>query len=195
MSVRSTSFQFSVYITFMHLADAFYPKRLTGYTFFCQYVCSLGIEPTTFALLTQCSNHWATGTQSSLQLVMDMTMFSIGSARNRLKHDFMSSMRDCGIFCQPWCHLMTFSVDNLPFFSVGDDDQDKFPSFDQNVTSTSAGPSKSEDCSSSVVARFSACSVMFFLFQYILQCIFTVRFIFSCLFLYSRYYSRYSLDQ
>ncbi len=37
----------------------FYPKWLTvhsGYTFlFCQYVCSLGIEPTTFALLTQCS--------------------------------------------------------------------------------------------------------------------------------------------
>ncbi len=27
-----------------------------------QYMCSLGIEPTTFALLTQCSNHWATGT-------------------------------------------------------------------------------------------------------------------------------------
>ncbi len=25
-------------------------------------MCSLGIEPTTFALLTQCSNHWATGT-------------------------------------------------------------------------------------------------------------------------------------
>ncbi len=43
----------------------FYPKRLTvhsGYTCFCQYMCSLGIEPTTFALLTQCSNHWATGT-------------------------------------------------------------------------------------------------------------------------------------
>ncbi len=44
----------------------FYPKRLTlltvhsGYTFFGQYMCSLGIEPT-FALLTQCSNHWATG--------------------------------------------------------------------------------------------------------------------------------------
>ncbi len=36
----------------------FYPKRLTvhsGYTFYCQYMCSLGIEPTTFALLTQCS--------------------------------------------------------------------------------------------------------------------------------------------
>ncbi len=25
------------------------------YIFFCQYMCSLGIEPTTFALLTQCS--------------------------------------------------------------------------------------------------------------------------------------------
>ncbi len=35
-----------------------YPKWLTvhsGYTFFSQYMCSLGIEPTTFALLTQCS--------------------------------------------------------------------------------------------------------------------------------------------
>ncbi len=53
------------YITFT-FSRRFYPKRLTvhsGYTFFiCQYVCSLGIEPTTFALLTQCSNHWATGT-------------------------------------------------------------------------------------------------------------------------------------
>ncbi len=30
-----------------------YPKRLIH--FFCPYMCSLGIEPTTFALLTQCS--------------------------------------------------------------------------------------------------------------------------------------------
>ncbi len=38
----------------------FYPKRLSvhsGNTFFSQYMCSLGIKPTTFALLTQCSNH------------------------------------------------------------------------------------------------------------------------------------------
>ncbi len=42
----------------MHLADAFIQSDLqlhSGYNFFCQYVCSLGIEPTTFALLTQCS--------------------------------------------------------------------------------------------------------------------------------------------
>ncbi len=41
--------------TFMHLADAFIQSDLqyhSGFTFFCQYVCSLGIEPTTFALLT-----------------------------------------------------------------------------------------------------------------------------------------------
>ncbi len=41
----------------MHLADAFIQSRLY---FFCQYVCSLGIEPTIF-----CANamlyHWATG--------------------------------------------------------------------------------------------------------------------------------------
>ncbi len=42
-----------------YLADTFIQSNLqcySGYTFFfCQYVCSLGIEPTTFALLTQCS--------------------------------------------------------------------------------------------------------------------------------------------
>ncbi len=40
----------------MHLADAFIQSDLhSGYIYFCQYMCSLGIEPTTFALLTQCS--------------------------------------------------------------------------------------------------------------------------------------------
>ncbi len=45
--------------SFIHaFSRCFYPKRLTvhsGYTCFCQYMCSLGIEPTTFALLMQCS--------------------------------------------------------------------------------------------------------------------------------------------
>ncbi len=41
----------------MHLADAFIQIDLQYIQVinFCQYVCSLGIEPTTFALLTQCS--------------------------------------------------------------------------------------------------------------------------------------------
>ncbi len=41
---------------FMHLADALIQSDLvySGYTFFVS-MCSLGIEPTTFALLTQCS--------------------------------------------------------------------------------------------------------------------------------------------
>ncbi len=44
--------------TFMHLADAFIQSDLQciqAIHFFCKYVCSLGIEPTIFALLTQCS--------------------------------------------------------------------------------------------------------------------------------------------
>ncbi len=42
----------------MHLADAFIQSELQciqAIHLYCQYVCSLGIEPTTFALLTQCS--------------------------------------------------------------------------------------------------------------------------------------------
>ncbi len=57
-------FSLSPTFTFMHLADAFIQSDLQCIQviyFFCQYACSLGIEPTTFALLTQCSNHWATG--------------------------------------------------------------------------------------------------------------------------------------
>ncbi len=55
----------SLTFTFMHLADALIQTDLQCIQvihLYCQYVCSLGIEPTTFALLTQCSNHWATGT-------------------------------------------------------------------------------------------------------------------------------------
>ncbi len=42
----------------MHLADAFIQSDLQCIQvihLYCQYMCSLGIEPTTFALLTQCS--------------------------------------------------------------------------------------------------------------------------------------------
>ncbi len=50
----------------MHLADAFIQSDLQYIQviqyIFGQYVCFLGIEPTTSALLMQCSNHWATGT-------------------------------------------------------------------------------------------------------------------------------------
>ncbi len=58
----------------LHLSDAFIQsdllyvcmyimKCIQVIIFFYQYVCFLGIEPTTFALLTQCSNHWATETR------------------------------------------------------------------------------------------------------------------------------------
>ncbi len=43
--------------TFMHLADAFIQSDFSAFRLYiyCQYVCSLRIEPTTFALLMQCS--------------------------------------------------------------------------------------------------------------------------------------------
>ncbi len=50
------SFKMNIYI--FAFSRRFYPKRLTvhsGYTFVLSVCCSLGIEPTTFALLTQCS--------------------------------------------------------------------------------------------------------------------------------------------
>ncbi len=65
--------QFKIFIincdllfTFMHLADTFIQSDMDSIQaihLYCQYVCSLGIEHTTFALLTQCSTtepqeHW-----------------------------------------------------------------------------------------------------------------------------------------
>ncbi len=75
---RHSIIQYRCDITFHIYAFSrhFYPKRLSvhsGYTFFCQYVCSLGIEPTTFALLTQC---WATGTYQKSMKVSDLNKTS-----------------------------------------------------------------------------------------------------------------------
>ncbi len=45
----------------LHLHLCIYPKRLQV-IHFCQYVCSLGIEPTTFCAVNTMLYHWATGT-------------------------------------------------------------------------------------------------------------------------------------
>ncbi len=49
--------------TFMHLADAFIQSDLqcTQAIHFLHYVCSLGIEPTTFCAANTMLYHWATG--------------------------------------------------------------------------------------------------------------------------------------
>ncbi len=68
--------------TFMHLADAFIQSDLQciqAIHIFYQYVCSLGIEPTTFCAANAMLYHWATGTlnQSSNQsraLLMNATL-------------------------------------------------------------------------------------------------------------------------
>ncbi len=48
----------------MHLADAFIQSDLQCIQAinFLQYVCSLGIEPTTFCAVNAMLYHWATGT-------------------------------------------------------------------------------------------------------------------------------------
>ncbi len=84
------NFHFGVeYIYIYAYSRRFYPKRIivhSCYTYFCQYMCSMGIEPTTFALLTQCSNHWATGTTfkgvtfkflSSCHILLQFSMVTI----------------------------------------------------------------------------------------------------------------------
>ncbi len=74
----------------------FYPKRLTvhsGYTFFCQYVCSLGIEPTTFALANTMLYHWATGTLK-FSLTSEFTSFTfIWTPLNVLKWNIVGDIK------------------------------------------------------------------------------------------------------
>ncbi len=65
---------YAYYIYIYAFSIRFYPKRLTvhsGYTFFSQYVCSLGIEPTTFCAANAMLYHWATGTQE-LYVMVDL---------------------------------------------------------------------------------------------------------------------------
>ncbi len=62
--------------TFMHLADAFIQSDLQciqAMHLYCLYVCSLGIEPTTFALLTQCST---TEPQEHLHFTADYILYN-----------------------------------------------------------------------------------------------------------------------
>ncbi len=72
----------------MHLADAFIQSDLL----YCQYVCSLGIESTTFALLTQCSTtelqeHCGTIYVTSHYITLHEKTVLV-SARTRKRHGF-----------------------------------------------------------------------------------------------------------
>ncbi len=57
----------------MHLIDAFI-QSIQAIHFFCQYVCSLGIEPTTFCVAN--AMLWATETH----LAVDISMLTINYA-------------------------------------------------------------------------------------------------------------------
>ncbi len=56
----------------------FYPKRLTvhsGYTVFISMCVPWELNPQPFVLLTQCSNHWATGTHYTIYTKTEETIF------------------------------------------------------------------------------------------------------------------------
>ncbi len=57
-------------LPYLHLADAFIQSDLQCIqaTHFDQYVCSLGIEPTTFCVANAMRYHWATWTHSYMQI-------------------------------------------------------------------------------------------------------------------------------
>ncbi len=53
------------FVHYLHLSDTFIQSDLQciqAIHFFYQYVCSLGIEPTTFCAANAMLYHWATGT-------------------------------------------------------------------------------------------------------------------------------------
>ncbi len=71
----------------------FYPKWLTvhsGYTVLYQYMCFLGIEPTTFALLTQCST---TEPQEHIWAAFLQTSHSLTSRRSPFPRMQLKSLR------------------------------------------------------------------------------------------------------
>ncbi len=57
----TTTIVWYIYIYIYAFSRRFYPKAYSGYTLFCQYVCFLGIEPTTFYVTNAMLDHWATG--------------------------------------------------------------------------------------------------------------------------------------
>ncbi len=104
----------SVYIyTYIYaFSRRFYPKRLTvhsGYTCFCQYMCSLGIEPTTFALLTQCST---TEPQEHMHHVSTCIMFKFYS-QNRKQWLFASVSQHLMCMCCRWSWPWLLSADGF----------------------------------------------------------------------------------
>ncbi len=115
VAVRVCSVVFSsgsptyIYI-FMHLADAFIQSDLQCIQaiHFCQYVCSLGIEPTTYCATNTILYHWATGTWQDDHNKLDATTITllfynfavkdIQSATDQCHHAF-HFIRFCSYAC------------------------------------------------------------------------------------------------
>ncbi len=74
-----------IYI-YLHLSDAFIQSNLqlhSGYTFFFQYMCSLGIEPTTLCAADAMLYHWATQEHIyNIYILINITVFNIDNRYN-----------------------------------------------------------------------------------------------------------------
>ncbi len=115
-----------IYIYIYAFSRCFYPKRLTiafrQYIFY-QYVCSLGIEPTTFCAANTMLYHWATQEHiyiyaiamftivysDYLSVICKFSMALISSLSSTnvvsgLLYHFMSHTL-CSVFCMSWLSL------------------------------------------------------------------------------------------
>ncbi len=104
----------SLHFTF---SRRFYPKRLTvhsSYNFFVHMCVPWELNPQPFALLMQCSNHWATGTHSSQWPRADKiqkkrrkkdTNCNYYSKLILLSPKNTFSMRQCPILLRYQCHF------------------------------------------------------------------------------------------
>ncbi len=86
--------------TFMHLADAFIQSDLqlhSGYTFLISMCVPWESNPQPFALLTQCSNHWATQDHFSWKQLLEMKNIVHLAAFHKTLMDW-SGVDYCNVF-------------------------------------------------------------------------------------------------
>ncbi len=78
----------------MHLANAFIQSNVQA-IHFCQYVCSLGIEPTTFRAANAMLYHWATGTLPITQVNISILFLRLYLYISRCSYENQAEKRMC----------------------------------------------------------------------------------------------------
>ncbi len=73
------------YIYIYAFSRRFYPKRLSAFRLYIFYLCSLGIEPTTFCAANAMLYHWSTGTHYR-EVEGETAVFKLNSGRPRVRY-------------------------------------------------------------------------------------------------------------